>query len=125
MSFRYSLEIQLELTLRLFYPQVSHGFPKQINPLFTTSSPFNTENRAGFQDQTVNLVASRFNDISTGLSPAQLGREGSQAAFASSDKGKGREADQDGALKIVKWLSDWHLLAYLDSLGIFSPVSLI
>ena len=38
-------------------------------------------------------------------------------------KGKGRAEEEEGRAKLVEWLSDWHLIAFLDTVGIFQPVS--
>ena len=42
---------------------------------------------------------------------------------ASSAKGKGKATDVEAFENLSKWLSDWHLLAYLDTVGIFDKVS--
>ena len=41
---------------------------------------------------------------------------------ASSAKGKGKATDVEAFENLSKWLSDWHLLAYLDTVGIFDKV---
>ncbi|KAK4702731.1 nuclear protein localization protein 4, partial [Phenoliferia sp. Uapishka_3] len=97
---------------------VTHGFPKQPNPLFISETAFTIENRAGVQEQSMPLVASRFLAAAKDISPAIL--DGSVSP-SSDEKGKGKETDLEQARSIVKWLSDWHLLAYLESLGIFDP----
>lgn len=36
---------------------------------------------------------------------------------------KGKQKEENGTLQsVVRWLSDWNLLAYLDGTGIFDPV---
>lgn len=70
------------------------------------------------------LVASRFNQVTRDLPPALIGMEGPGSAFRAA-KGKGREGDDAQATKVVEWLSDWHLLAFLDSSGIFTPVRIL
>lgn len=40
------------------------------------------------------------------------------------DKGK-RKEDQGKLENVVKWLSDWNLLAYFDGMGIFDSVSCV
>lgn len=37
-------------------------------------------------------------------------------AQSSSAKGKGRASDQDAIENVARWLSDWHLLAFLNSI---------
>jgi nuclear protein localization family protein 4 len=37
-------------------------------------------------------------------------------------KGKGKATDVEAFENLGKWLSDWHLLAYLDTVGIFDKV---
>lgn len=70
------------------------------------------------------LVASKFNSTIKDLPPALVGLEGPGSAFGgafSNSKGKGRD-DEVRVMKVVEWLSDWHLLAFLDGMGIFTPV---
>lgn len=65
------------------------------------------------------LVASRFLAAAKNISPGVL--DGSIATL-SDDKGKGKAEDLEQARSVLKWLSDWHLLAYLEGLGIFADV---
>ncbi|KAH8930188.1 polyubiquitin-tagged protein recognition complex, Npl4 component, partial [Atractiella rhizophila] len=71
---------------------VSHGVPALPNPQFLSPAPFEIENRPGFQDQDLtNLVERKL---------APLLKQGDELAIA-------------------KWLSDFHLLAFLDTSGMF------
>lgn len=65
------------------------------------------------------LVASRFLAAAKNIAPGIL--DGS-ITVATDEKGKGKASDLEQARSIVKWLSDWHLLAYLESVGIFADV---
>lgn len=108
----------VDVSINLFAVlKVTHGFPKQTNPLFVSETPFNIENRTGLQDQSMGLVASRFAQVAKDV-PADL-LDGSVSEVESN--GKGRRLEQ--AFAVVKWLSDWHLLSYLDNVGIFDAVS--
>jgi hypothetical protein len=69
-------------------------------------------------------VASKFADLLKRVPAHLLGLDASVDAFGSSiSKGKGREEDGDALREIGKWFSDWHLLSFLDSIGIFDSVS--
>ncbi|KAK4057835.1 nuclear protein localization protein 4 [Microbotryomycetes sp. JL221] len=96
---------------------VTHGFPNIPNPMFVSTLPFSIENRPGLQDQTISLISSNFNQITLGLSKEIL--KGQNLNHLNQDKGKSKQDEIDGLSKIVTWLSDWHLLAFLDELGIF------
>ncbi|GAA5994194.1 nuclear protein localization protein 4 [Rhodotorula paludigena] len=95
---------------------VTHGFPNQPTPLFTTPTPFTHENRAGLQDQTlasaagalVALVKDTPHELLAGAVGA--GAEDAQLDVLVSD---------EGVLKVARWLSDWHLLRFLADCGMF------
>lgn len=71
------------------------------------------------------LVASRFGDLLKTVSPASVGLEPEVSDFGMGGKGKGKEDELSDQLRLVgKWLSDWHLLAFLDGIGMFDAVSL-
>lgn len=38
-------------------------------------------------------------------------------------KGKGKAQDEDSLLELQTYLSDWHLIAFIDTIGIFDRVS--
>lgn len=63
-------------------------------------------------------VASSFARASKDVPRSLLGYD----AGEDDGKGKGREKDAEELKKVAAWLSDWHLLAYLDETGIFDPV---
>lgn len=61
-------------------------------------------------------VASRFAELVKDIPASFLGGDIAE----SSGKGKGKAEDVG---EVAKWLSDWHLLAFLDGVGIFDVVS--
>ncbi|KAI5475892.1 nuclear protein localization protein 4-like protein [Pseudohyphozyma bogoriensis] len=98
---------------------VTHGFPKAPNPLFVSPTPFVAENRTGFQDQTPGLVASKFSQTVKNVSPSAFGTGG---FVVPDEKGKGKASDSAGV--VADWLSDWHLLMYLSTMGIVEPADM-
>ncbi|GAA6062563.1 hypothetical protein JCM10212_004876 [Sporobolomyces blumeae] len=99
---------------------VSHGFPVSPNPLFTSPTPFAHENRAGLSDQTLSSVASSFMSIARTV-PADLlsGQTGLVGDEATKNKDLEALVQNEGVVKIAKWLSDWHLLRFLADCGMF------
>ncbi|BGP15193.1 nuclear protein localization protein 4 [Rhodosporidiobolus nylandii] len=93
---------------------VTHGFPLQPNPLFTSLSPFTVENRTGLQDQTLSSVASSLmsvaRDIPSELLAGSLGQSDEEVEVLMSN---------EGVLKVARWMSDWHLLRFLAECGMF------
>ncbi|CAO1612763.1 unnamed protein product [Sympodiomycopsis kandeliae] len=91
---------------------LTNGFPNQPSPRFlSTTTPFAVENRPGLHDQDVTKAL---------LSIASaIGEEDLRPSESSgSGKGKAAEASADAFFarqKLVSTLSDWHLLAYLDT----------
>ncbi|KAF8845303.1 polyubiquitin-tagged protein recognition complex, Npl4 component [Paxillus ammoniavirescens] len=79
---------------------VTHGFPQSPNPLFR-STKFAIENRPGLEDQQVESVLSSLN---------RLGAPSLQDA-----------RDQSKHFELAKWLSDWHLVAFLETTQLLSP----
>ena len=55
--------------------------------------------------------------------PQRLDSDGFEIV-SSSEKGKGHASDQDTYADVRKWLSDWHLLVFLDGLGILDAADL-
>ncbi|KAM0788886.1 hypothetical protein ACM66B_002970 [Microbotryomycetes sp. NB124-2] len=100
---------------------VTHGFPNTPNPLFVSPQPFAIENRPGLQDQAMGAVASSFRQATGSLSREVLIGGGADPL---SSKGKGKEDEATDLAKVVMWLSDWHLLSYLDEMGILDPKDL-
>ncbi|KAG8994233.1 nuclear protein localization protein 4, partial [Tulasnella sp. 427] len=79
---------------------LTHGFPTTPSPAFLSTS-FSIENRPGVEEQDVSSVI------------ADLGRlKAGEVAFS---QGGARTKD------LVKYLSDWHLLAYLGTVGLLGP----
>ncbi|KIK26619.1 hypothetical protein PISMIDRAFT_265078 [Pisolithus microcarpus 441] len=77
---------------------VTHGFPQNPSPLFRSTN-FAIENRPGLEDQHVESLLGSLNQFSTS---AQGGRELSNR------------------VELAKWLSDWHLIVFLDSTQLLS-----
>lgn len=83
--------------------QVTHGFPQNPSPLFK-STEFNIENRPGLEDQTLDKV---------------------MAALSKMDAPSLHSGESYKKLELARWLSDWHLVAFLGTTHLFSPVILI
>ncbi|EST06645.1 Nuclear pore localization protein NPL4 [Kalmanozyma brasiliensis GHG001] len=88
----------------------THGFPNAPNPTFL-SSKFPVENRPGLHDQDLTVALTSIGKIvgHKELFPVGDGVE--------STKGKSRADDDQVRDKLVGALSDWHLLAFLDTSG--------
>ncbi|KAF8559307.1 polyubiquitin-tagged protein recognition complex, Npl4 component [Imleria badia] len=80
---------------------VTHGFPQTPNPMFQ-STEFATENRPGLEDQQVESILSSLNRLGTPSSPEDM-RNGAKRN------------------EVAKWLSDWHLIAFLETTQLLSP----
>ncbi|PPQ66117.1 hypothetical protein CVT26_010918, partial [Gymnopilus dilepis] len=79
---------------------VTHGFPQNPSPVFH-STQFAIENRPGLEDQNLeNLMAT-------------LRRLEAPSLLPGSESYK--------KLELAKWLSDWHLVAFLETTQLFSP----
>ncbi|SCV70841.1 BQ2448_3603 [Microbotryum intermedium] len=121
---KYNLEVKESakpcFPVEYLLVNVTNGFPLAPSPMFITERPFAIESRAGLQDQTMASAASTFTTLAKDLSPNQIGyaahEEADDATSSSSSKGKEKEGTSDGdaAGPVIKWLSDWHLLAFLD-----------
>ncbi|KAF9243896.1 NPL4 family-domain-containing protein [Melanogaster broomeanus] len=79
---------------------VTHGFPQTPSPLFR-STKFAIEHRPGLEDQRVESVLSALN---------RLGAPSLQDT-----------RDQSKRTELAKWLSDWHLIAFLETTQLLSP----
>lgn len=100
---------------------MTSGFPKEATPVFKapTASAFPIENRQGLHDQSLNAIFPRLNQILEKL-PETLDSEGFEfVSSPAADKGKGRDKNTEAYDEVATWLSDWHLLAFLDTCGIF------
>lgn len=85
---------------------MTHGFPQDPNPLFS-SNKFSIENRPGLEDQNIQHVLKE-------LWKLKAPEITSDPASSTKDV----KAFQD----LVNYLSDWHLITFLPSSGIFSEV---
>ena len=88
-----------DIELTLF--QVTHGFPQAPNPVFR-STQFCIENRPGLEDQTLERAMS------------ELSRLEAPALVPGQESYKKRD--------LAEYLSDFHLVAFLQTSGLFSPV---
>ncbi|KIM67089.1 hypothetical protein SCLCIDRAFT_1210569 [Scleroderma citrinum Foug A] len=78
---------------------VTHGFPQNPSPLFR-STAFAIENRPGLEDQQIESALSALN------------RLGAPSIEESRDLSR--------RIELAKWLSDWHLITFLDSTQLMS-----
>jgi nuclear protein localization family protein 4 len=114
--FRYKNEYNLEVkkTAKPCFPveyllvNVTHGFPQSPSPLFR-SNQFAIENRPGLEDQHIEDVLRTL---------ARLG------APQLSDSSLTSSSDASKRLELAKWLSDWHLLAFLETTQLVSKVDM-
>lgn len=81
--------------------KVTHGFPQTPSPWFH-SIQFPVENRPGLEDQTLDNAM------------AALRRLEAPSFEPGSESYK--------KIELARWLSDWHLIAFLQTTGLFSPV---
>ncbi|KAI0029157.1 polyubiquitin-tagged protein recognition complex Npl4 component [Vararia minispora EC-137] len=112
--FRYRNEYGLEVkkSAKPAFPveyllvNVTNGFPQNSAPIIR-SQQFPIENRPGLEDQSIELVLRRLNELHA------------------PDVGKS-DADRDAhrRLELAKWLSDWHLIAFLGTSGLFSEADM-
>ncbi|KAG5654030.1 hypothetical protein H0H81_008046 [Sphagnurus paluster] len=84
---------------------VTHGFPQNPSPLFR-STRFKIENRPGLEDQRVEQVMSALADLD---------------APNIHDNHTAKPGEARKRLELAKWLSDWHLVAFLGTTQLFSP----
>lgn len=84
---------------------VTHGFPQNPSPLFH-STQFKIENRPGLEDQRIEHVISTLNNLDA-------------PNIQESRTAKPGEAHK--RIELAKWLSDWHLIAFLGTTQLFSP----
>lgn len=81
---------------------MSHGFPKNKAPLFR-STKFRIENRPGLEDQSTEGVIKEL---------AKLG-----APEITPESG----GDTSKKRALAEWISDWHLIAFLETTQLFPP----
>jgi len=110
--YRYKNEYGLEVqqTAKPSFPveyllvNITHGFPTNPVPAFI-STDFPIENRPGLENQDISRVVSGLTKL--GASAISSPRD------ARTNPAKAQE--------VVAYLSDWHLIAFLGTVGILSP----
>ncbi|KAI5124405.1 hypothetical protein M0805_008289 [Coniferiporia weirii] len=110
--FRYKNEygIDVQKSAKPSFPveyllvNVTHGFPQNPSPLIL-SHKFPIENRAGLENQNIQRVLKE-------LSELKAPELTSDPAFARKEPGLFHQ--------IVEYLSDWHLVVFLQTTGLFS-----
>ncbi|WWC86305.1 nuclear protein localization protein 4 [Kwoniella dendrophila CBS 6074] len=109
-SYKNEYNLQVKQPAKPTFPveylfvNITHGFPVDPSPLFLSNS-FPTENRPGLHDQSLELVISQLSAIIR-KSDAEI-----------NDTGTWPQRIKD---EVKKWLSDWHLVAFLCMQGLFS-----
>lgn len=100
---------------------LTHGFPDTSSPLFCAPIPFPIENRPGLHDQSMDPVFKIIRPLLENDSAMTLN------SFPVNDvKGKGREKQENLDLsKLQICLRDWHLLAFINSIGIFDRLDIV
>ena len=81
---------------------MSHGFPKDEAPLFR-STKFRIENRPGLEDQSIEGVIKEL------------------ARLNAPEVAPGSGGDHSKRRALAVWISDWHLIAFLETTQLFSP----
>ncbi|KZT52815.1 polyubiquitin-tagged protein recognition complex, Npl4 component [Calocera cornea HHB12733] len=110
--YRYKNEYGLDVqqTAKPSFPveyllvNVTHGFPTNPSPAFI-STAFPIENRQGIENQDISKVVS------------ELSRLGANAVLSPRDA----RTNPAKAQQIIAYLSDWHLLCFLGTVGILPP----
>lgn len=95
---------------------LTNGVPNEPSPRFLSTQPFAVENRPGLHDQDLSKALSA---IASAIGEQDL----HPGATDSSGKGKGASLSAEAFLtrqKVVSTLSDWHLLAFLNTTGLLS-----
>ncbi|KAH9459919.1 hypothetical protein MJO29_003881 [Puccinia striiformis f. sp. tritici] len=101
---------------------LTHGFPDAPSPLFCTPTPFAIENRAGLHDQSMELITNKIRPVLQNFT-----NPFSSLQTSNDSKGKGKEQDDgdDHLSELQVYLSDWHLLTFIDSIGIFDRSDIV
>lgn len=81
---------------------MTHGFPKNSAPLFR-STKFRIENRPGLEDQSIEGVIKELAKLNAPEVPP------------------GNGGDHSKRRALAEWMSDWHLIAFLETTQLFSP----
>ncbi|KZP32264.1 polyubiquitin-tagged protein recognition complex, Npl4 component [Athelia psychrophila] len=108
--FRYKNEYGLEVskTAKPCFPveyllvNVSNGTPQNPTPMFH-SAEFSIENRPGLEDQTIEKVLRSLQQLGAPDIPPSTHSNG---------------GDSHKRVELAKWLSDWHLVAFLGTTGL-------
>lgn len=95
-----------------YLSQVTHGFPQNPSPMFL-SQKFAIENRSGLEDQQIQPVLKKLAEL--------------KAPQISSEAGPGQSGSAlpIGLHQLIQYVSDWHLLVFLKSTGLFSEVRVL
>ncbi|KAF5311980.1 hypothetical protein D9619_003407 [Psilocybe cf. subviscida] len=105
-SYRNEYNLEVKKSAKPCFPveyllvNVTHGFPQNPSPAFR-STKFAIENRPGLENQSLERAMS---DLRTLEAPSLH---------------PGGESYKK--IELAKWLSDWHLVAFLGTTGLFSP----
>ena len=86
------------------FRKVSHGFPQTPSPLFR-STKFSIENRPGYENQDVEAV---IRELARLRAPAIV-----ESSFG---------IDKQLRAEVIAYLSDWHLVAFLEASNLLSRV---
>ncbi|KDQ54810.1 hypothetical protein JAAARDRAFT_160013 [Jaapia argillacea MUCL 33604] len=114
--FRYKNEygIEVKKSAKPCFPveyllvNVSHGFPQNPSPVFQ-SSKFQIENRPGMENQSIESVMRTLSNLrAPDIEPTTHGGGGDLAR----------------RVELAKWLSDWHLIAFLAQSQLFSEADI-
>ncbi|KXN83623.1 Nuclear protein localization protein 4, partial [Leucoagaricus sp. SymC.cos] len=87
---------------------VTHGFPQNPSPVFQ-STQFKIENRPGLEDQTLDNVMSQLSRLE---------------ALDIHDSRTSKPGEAHKRIELAKWLSDWHLIAFLGTTQLISDEDL-
>ncbi|KAJ6501676.1 NPL4 family-domain-containing protein [Mycena vitilis] len=110
-SFKNEYGLEVKKTAKPAFPveylmvNVTHGFPQNPSPLFQ-SAKFAIENRPGLEDQRIERVISSL----AGLDAPNI-----------VDSRSAKPGEAHKRRELAAWLSDWHLVAFLDTTQLFSP----
>ncbi|KAJ7770834.1 NPL4 family-domain-containing protein [Mycena maculata] len=110
-SFKNEYGLEVKKTAKPAFPveylmvNVTHGFPQNPSPVFQ-SSKFAIENRPGLEDQRVENVISALARLDAPNIP---------------DSRHAKPGEAHKRRELAAWLSDWHLVAFLDTTQLFSP----
>ncbi|KAF8922239.1 NPL4 family-domain-containing protein [Mucidula mucida] len=110
-SFKNEYGLEVKKSAKPAFPveyllvNVTHGFPQNPSPMFR-STAFKIENRQGLEDQTVDSVLSSLLSLNA-------------PDIVESKKMIPGQAHK--TFELAKWLSDLHLIAFLDTTQLLSP----